>query len=308
MDVFPFIVGRGRSGTTLLRAMFDSHPDMAIPDETHFLVGFGRKRRRYERPDGFCIDAFMADLAPRPGFLKMGVAAEAVEHDLRAAPPAGYADAIRRIFALYAAQRGKHRFADKTPIHVLNLPFLAQLFPEARFIHIIRDGRDVALSYLDVAWGYQSLEEVTLAWKRAVEVGRRAGRRLGPGRYQEIRYETLVDEPEASLRQLSSFVELSYDPAMLRYFERAEEVIAPMGRPEARQGIYLPPTKGIRDWRLQMSNHDVALFEALAGSLLSDLGYERATTGPSRALRLEAYGRWLRVQSLRLAGRGRKLA
>jgi hypothetical protein len=285
---FPFVVGRGRSGTTLVRAILDSHPDMAVPDETHLIVRLGRRRQRYERASGFDVDTFMDDLGRRRGFDCFELDEPVVRADLRADPPGSYPDAIRRVFALYAASRGKRRYADKTPIHVLNVPYLADLFPEARFVHVIRDGREVALSYLDVAWGPTSVADAALEWRRAVLSGRRAGSRLGPSRYLEVRYERLVDDTEATVRGLCDFLDLAFDPVMLRYHERADEVAGKMGMPDARQALYRPLTRGLRDWRTQIPVSDVALFEALAGDVLDELGYERVAGRPSARLRLGA--------------------
>lgn len=306
-EVFPFIVGRGRSGTTLLRAMFDTHPELAVPDETHFIVPLGRHRCHFEGPEHFLVDTFLAELLPRPGFVKLGLSTEALRQSLKDAPPANYPQAIRRIFQLYAQQRGKSRFADKTPMHVHNIGYLARLFPESQFIHIIRDGRDVTLSYLDVAWNSNRLGHHALAWKRAVQAGRAAGHLLGSDRYQEVRYEELINEPEATLRGLCRFIHLPYDPVMLRYFERADEVVAPMTHPEARQGLYKPPTKGVRDWRRQMPGHDIELFEALAGDFLDQLGYERSPSKLTVPVKTKAKAVHLRFHAERLANRARKL-
>lgn len=293
---FPFLVGRGRSGTTLLRSIFDSHPEMAIPDESHFLIGLSRRRRRYERVDGFAVDAFVGDVSKRPGFRSMEIPVEVLQADLRSRTPADYPEAVRRIYAIYARRHGKSRYGDKTPIHVMKLPQLAGLFPEARFVHIIRDGRDVADSYLDVAWGPDDVVEAALLWKRAVEAGRRGGRALGPHRYREVRYEDLVEDPEGTVQDLCRFVELRFDPVMLRYYERAGEVAGKMGMPEARRSLYLPPTRGIRDWRTQMRNVDVVAFEAVSGALLEELGYERGAPAPGVAARLRARGWQLRLR------------
>ncbi len=305
--VFPFIVGRGRSGTTLLRAMFDTHPELAVPDETHFIVPLGRQRRHFESPQRFLVDKFLAEMLPRPGFVKLGLSADVLRRSLEDVPPVNYPQAVRRIFQLYARQQGKTRFADKTPMHVHNIGYLARLFPESKFIHLIRDGRDVTLSYLDVAWNSDQLGHHALAWKRAVRAGRIAGRRLGPDRYQEVRYEELIDQPEQTLRALSCFIHLPYDPVMLRYFERADELVAPMAHPEARQGLYKPPTKGVRDWRQQMSDQDIQLFEALAGDLLDHLGYERSSSNLTSSVKTRATGVLLHFHAQRLINRARKL-
>jgi hypothetical protein len=284
ISTFPFFVGRGRSGTTLLRAMFDSHPDMAVPPESHFVPSLGLRRGRYEQPEGFATPVFLSDLINRRGFENWEIDTR-ILHAEFLSPPLDYPEAIRRLFSLYARLRGKSRYADKTPIYVLHLRTLARLFPEARFVHIIRDGRNVALSLLEARLRPERLEEAALLWRRFVSEGRQAGADLGPGRYRELRYEDLVEDPEAQVRSLCTFLGLPFDDGMLRYYERAEAIV---GATPHHRNIARAPTKGLRDWRREMSQRDVALFEALAGDLLAELGYERATRRPTLDTRVQA--------------------
>lgn len=302
---FPFIVARGRSGTTLLRAILDAHPDLAIPGESHFAVSFGTRRREFERADGFAVEAFLWDLLRHWGFRRW----ELPEEDVRAAfaerPPSTVAEGVRLAFAIYARSRGKLRYGDKTPGFVLHVSLLAELFPEARFVHLIRDGRDVALSYLDTDFGVATLTDAAIYWDRFVRAGRTAGNALQPGRYLEVRYEDLVADVDSTMRRVCDHIDLPFDPQMLRYFERPSGLDG-LSHAEHHQNVSLPPTSGLRDWRTQMNSADVALFEALAGDLLTDLGYERATERPGvRATALAARARaGLAVR--RVARRGRK--
>jgi Sulfotransferase family len=300
MDVFPFFVGCGRSGTTLFRAIFDSHPNLAIPGESHFIVHLAPNRRRYETGAGFDVEALLADLLPHPRFRLWGLAEDRVRTALRERPPSNLADAVRTVFAEYAAAQGKGRYGDKTPGYVSHLPLVAALFPEARFVHILRDGRDVALSYLDVSFGPDTLERAALHWKRFVERGRQAGSRLGPDRYVEVRYEDLLGDPEQIVRSLCGFIDIEFQPGMFRYPERAAEVASGSAFPEAHGRLALPPTKGLRDWRSQMSANDVAAFELLAGDLLSDLGYERSMARAGMRARARAAGKRLSIEAGRV--------
>ena len=188
------------------------------------------------------------------------------------------------------AARGKARYAEKTPINVLHIELLADVFPEARFIHLIRDGRDVALSYLDTDFGASSLPEAAVQWRRFVRKGRRSGARVGAHRYQEVRYEDLVADPDTVLRSLCEFIDLPFDPSMLRYHERAGVILRNTSHRAHHGRIALPPTSGLRDWRRDMDPRDTALFEALAGDLLEELGYERATQVLGLDVRLAAFG------------------
>jgi hypothetical protein len=300
---FPFIVGRGRSGTTLLRAMFDSHAKMAIPQESHFVVNMGMERGRYEHGDGLDVDLFLSDLFEHFGFVRWRLPAEVVTAAFRDSPPASFPAAIRGVFASYARYHGKSRYGDKTPGYVMSMRLLADLFPESRFVHVIRDGRDVALSYLEGGWGPRTLAGNAVYWRRFVRRGRKEGARLGADRYCEVRYESLLDDPERELRRLSGFVGLEFDVAMLQYFERSHALLVTPRLVQTHGALRLPPTKGLRDWRREMSNDQLTLFEALAGDLLNELGYERAIAHiPARA-RLAAQREWASVQTHRVANR-----
>jgi hypothetical protein len=291
LDVFPFFVGCGRSGTTLLRAIFDSHPDLAVPDEVSFVVRLARPHhaRRYGWPRRFDADACAALIAGNGSYRRWGLPADEARAALAAPPaPSGFPDAVRRAYAGWARHRGKPRYADKTPMHVLHLPRLARMFPEARFVHLVRDGRDVALSYRSVDWGPRTVEEAARLWRRRVAAGRRAGRRLGPGRYREVRYEELVAEPERVVRELCAFLDLAWDDALLAYPTRAGEVIAATRFPAAHARLALPPTPGLRDWRRDMPPADVARFEAVAGRVLAAFGYPAGGPPPSLAARARA--------------------
>lgn len=278
-EPFPFIVGNPRSGTTLLRALLDSHPRLAVPPESYFVVTLAHLRELYERDDGLAVESLTADLLQHRRFKRWDLPERALREALDRSAPTSYADAIRTVYALYAERHGKSRYADKTPKYVEDLHLLTELFPEALFVHIVRDGRDVALSYLEVDWGPNSMIEAARRWRHRVELGREAGAALGPERYMEVRYEDLVADPERELREVCRFISVEFEPAMFEYTDRAEDFIAPHFHPEAHQGMTRPPTAGMRDWRTQMEPGEVAKFELVAGPLLEELGYERAADG-----------------------------
>jgi hypothetical protein len=245
--------------------------------------------------------AFTDDLIRHPRFQLWSLDELDVRSHLRKSAPESFADAVRDVFALYAKRQGKARYGDKTPDYVLHLPLLAELFPEARFIHIIRDGRDVALSHLNVQFGPNTIEEAAFWWKRFVKRGRAAGRTLGPSRYLEVKYEDLIEQPQVCIEQICGFIDLKPDPAMLKYYERAREIVRGSAFPNAHQRLALPITKGLRNWRSQMKFEDVAVFEVIAGDLLSDLGYERAVARPAGVTWLAGSARHLRVEARRIA-------
>ena len=197
-------------------------------------------------------------------------------------------EAIAAIFETYAAERGKERWGDKTPMYMQYLPLLERLFPEAQYVDLVRDGRDVARSFLAMpegvvtrTWAHpRSVPDFACEWRTEVEAARQLGARVGAGRYLEVRYEALVAEPERELRAICSFAGLPYEAELLRHSEGIDVSAKPHQRSLER-----PLTPGIRDWRKEMAPADAAAFEDVAGGLLAALGYELSTGGAAAALR-----------------------
>jgi hypothetical protein len=129
---------------------------------------------------------------------------------------------------------------------------------------------------------------------------------LAPGRYHEIRYEDLVRDPEAQLRGFCAAVDLDFSPLMVDSAARADDVIRTTRHPDYHRRLTAPPTTGLRDWRKEMSEEDVARFEVVAGGTLAELGYERAGVRPSPAIRRDVGRRWVRWQVHRVGQRARR--
>lgn len=297
-SVFPFLLGCPRSGTTLLRVIMDSHPEMAVPPESHFIAKLGHARKRYEGRGAEGWDRLADDLVGRSWFEHWRFSEDEVRNCVTDPAVDSYPNAVRRLYSEYARRRDKPHYADKTPKYTLDIPILADLFGEARFVHIIRDGRDVALSLMEKPWGPKTLGDAAVLWKKQVETARSDGRRLDPIRYHELRYHDLVEDTESVVRNASSFLGLDFDPDMLNYFEKERP-----GRSVAKGNVHRPPTRGMRDWRGQLSHEEVVLFDALAGDLLDELGYEKGRPGASVTERLRARRRAAEVQ-MKLAARG----
>ncbi len=131
---------------------------------------------------------------------------------------------MRAFYGLYAEQHGKSRWGDKSPSYVRRMRRVHAVLPEARFVHLIRDGRDVALSQLEVHHGADEVTEAAGEWVAGIEKARRASRRVGG--YLELRYEDLVSDAEPLLRRVCELTDLDFDPAMLDYHRDAEERMA----------------------------------------------------------------------------------
>ncbi len=186
-------------------------------------------------------------------------------------------DAIGAVFTAYAAKRGKPRWGDKTPAYMRYLTLLERLFAGALFVHLIRDGRDCALSFLRMpdeaatrTWAHpEDVAGFACQWASEIRAARALGGRVGSSRYLEARYEELVADPERVVRNVCAFASLDFEPAMLEPGEVEPELAA---KPHHRR-LRERPSKG-RDWRSEMSAGEVRDFESVAGDVLAELGYE----------------------------------
>ncbi len=297
LPAFPFVVGEARSGTTLLRVMLDAHPDLAIPPESYFVSGLYPFRSRYERKDGsFDLPRFASDLQGLHKFRDWDLPEDAFRTAFSMPMPGGtYPDAIRLLYRTYAGVQGKPQYGDKSPGYVSRMKLLMQLFAEARFVHIVRDVRSVALSLVEMPaeWGTRTVPEGAARWRHRVSRGHTEGTAMGPDRYLEVRYEDLVADPEGQLRRIVGFLLLPWDDAVMNYAERGLSRV-PAGSRGIHSNVARAPAK-TRDWREQMSREDLEAVEAIAGDLMTEMGYDRAVPEPSAAARDRAravMGQW----------------
>jgi hypothetical protein len=266
--------------------MVDAHPQIAVVHETHWIARYFEKRTGLT-PKGFVTPELIPKLLEYRRFPKMKVGREELQRLINSNKPLSYSSFVSAIFDLYGQRKGKSLVGDKTPSYVLSLPTLHGLWPTAKFVHIIRDGRDVCLSMLNwkkaqvaagrlATWTEDPVLTTALWWEQRVRLGREDGIALGPELYYEIRYETLVSQPATECAALCDFLGLPYDDAMLGFHEGREKADFGLDAKKA----WRPITSGLRDWRSQMTLDDIERFEAAAGDLFEQLGYPRAVPDP----------------------------
>lgn len=277
----PFIVGVARSGTTLLRLMIDSHPLIAIPPETHFIPAIDPKAD---------AEAFLSVVLSSSRWADFRVDEEMFRRDVSSLPRFTASAGLRIFYRQYAERFQKTRWGDKTPPYAVHIDKIASLLPEARFIHLIRDGRDSALSFRGLWFGPGSDAEAhARMWRdRIAKTRQLAAQHRLP--YLELRFETLVRRPEASLRTVCDFLEVPFHAGMLAYHQKARDRIGelemlkgsdapPDVRKEDRMRIFgktfePPDETRIGVWRREMCADDQATYQSVAGDLLRELGYQ----------------------------------
>ena len=286
---FVFIVGCPRSGTTLLQRMMDHHPQLTIANDTHFITRAAKRVLRKD-PQPLLTPALVAAVQSYRRFHRMGLEDNTVE--VAAENLATYAEFVSRLYALRGQKLRKKLSGEKTPDNCRKMPLLHGLFPAARFVHIIRDGRDTALSTLNWAneskgpgkwsyWNEDPLATCALWWRWQAGAGERDGQRLGREFYHQVKYEELVAEPQNKLEAISAFLGIPYSESMANYHA---------GKTRHKPGLsaksaWLPPVKNLRNWRSDMSPEDIDVFEGISGVLLRENGYDCTDRPPTAEVR-----------------------
>ncbi len=255
-----FIGGAGRSGTTLIRVILDSHPNIACGPElkvTPILAGLWHSFQT-------------AHLPPLREYLLTPADINQI-----------FGQMITSLLEKYRLQAGKPRIAEKSPNNVFFFQHLHHIFPESPLIHVIRDGRDVVCSLLTMNWVNpqtgQPIEYTRDArkaaeyWVSAVQTGRKAAR--GPSlapRYMELRYEDIVGQPEETLRKLFAFIKEPWDPAVLEFHRRERNLAGESSAAQVSKPLY---AASVGRWKKDLNPADKQVVKDVAGDLLVDLNY-----------------------------------
>jgi hypothetical protein len=259
-----FIGGVPRSGTTLLRVMVDSHPAISCGPEIRVLASLGALRQRLGQA--------------------LSIGNKAPGADLNARLDRAFANLTSSLLEPALAASGKRRIAEKTPSNLLWLTQLGNWFPDARLIHVIRDGRDVAASLVKTNWidhqtgqpyeYVQSVQNAARFWSEMVRTGCKAGRSpLLQERYLEVRYEDLVLAPEQECRRICEFLGEDFAPQMLDHHLQDHNYGGP-DETSAKAVSGQLTTSSIGRWRGQFSRQETSDVNRICGPVLRELGYE----------------------------------
>ena len=250
----------------MLRLILD-RGDVAIPSESMFLIDLDVRKP----PNELLHDAWNH---PRVRLWKLPGDPPALPANLSGADARRFA--LGAPFVAYAEREGKTRWGDKTPAYIGHIDRVAAIWPEARFLVLVRDGRDVALSLLKVPFGANNVWAAARSWAGAIRHGRDAARRY-PDRVLTVRYEDLVTLPAEEVPRICGFLGLEYDPDMLAIDRTDRTKVV-----EDQAGWFTNvwggiTTDAVGKWRRELTPHQQQVFESVAGAELRELGYE--TTG-----------------------------
>lgn len=264
-----FVTGFARSGTTWVNQILRDYCDVGMANEGNFIFSYGQRLRRYGNslPVGL-YQRVVRKLSQDPFFtiLRRNYSVEIRWEKVLAAGP-GFSDCVLEILTQVAGGMGKSRIGSKYPGFGWDLSLLTALFPGCSVVHVIRDGRDCALSHKAMAWGYQNTFTAASHWREYVRgVRRNVG--VLHCRYHEVRYEDLLNAPEDAMRSLARFVGVSSEDRTARKFK------AEFKRDE--HGKHM-----VDRWRQELPLKQQSVFEAVAGDVLVESGYSVMGLGRS---------------------------
>ena len=294
-----FVLGCPRSGTTLLQLMLHAHPRIALPPETRFVLaayerrlGFGDLREPLNR----AALAHWITGRRETRFHELGLDAEDVAGRIADGPPT-LGSALGIALKAYADSRGKVRWGDKRPAYALHVEEILRLFPDAQFVHLVRDGRDCVASLLGMPWWHRGFHEAVATWAQAADVTRRHARRLGPGAWHEVRYEDLITDPEHQLRMICAYLGEEYDPRTTEPHRLARAAVPARKTWHRRTHGALDASRA-GSWQRRLTPDQIRLAEAASGDRLARYGY-----APGGAVRPDPAEllRYRRVLALRRA-------
>lgn len=276
-----FVLGCPRSGTTMFQLMLHRHPRIAVPPETRFLM------RAYRRHDAF------GDLGDKDNRRKLGrwimrtkgtkvrdlgLERRAVVRQVVEAPPT-LGSCLAVPFQAYARRFEAPRWGDKYPSHYMHVPALLRMFPDAQFVHLVRDGRDAVASLRRMPWYKGDIAGAVAIWAEAMDYGERNARRLRADQWHELRYEDLVTDPEPVLRRLCAFLGEDYDPGMCRPDQLAD-IAVPQHKHWHARTHENPNAAAVGGFATSLAVDERVLAEYVLGGRLRAHGYDVPRSGP----------------------------
>lgn len=276
-----FIVGSPRSGTTLLQYILRSHPRISMPTgESHFIIPLHRNRHKFgdlrKRENVARVLAEMYRISPE--FLDTDLQGMKFDMDKLSAELVDegrdtIASIVEGLFRKNAAGEGKVRWGDKTPYYVLHMRTIIELFPDAQIIHLIRDGRDCALSMFvrGREFGVYNSYHAAKYWQQYVETGKEVGRALGSGVYLELKYEDILEDQLSAMKKICAFLGEDFDHSLINFEKSSIAGKTPLLQKDVQKD-------NAGKWRKKMTRGQIRVFESAAGDTLRENGYELATS------------------------------
>jgi len=283
---FFFIIGRPRTGTTLLRSLFDAHPNVRIPWECQFVLNLYPKYGKLKHWNLETLEHFYSDLLKQWQFSAWNIDHDKLQSDLQAcAGEMSYAMICQVVYLNHISFYPKEEIrliGDKNHGYTIYTDRLLKLFPDAKFVYILRDYRDTFQSVKNVDFELPVVSVVVYKWKYFYKKALQAGKKH-PGSFYFIRYEDLVTNPEDHLRKICEFLGVPFVPEVFDFYKmkgKAEEKYPADILQKHHKSLFNPVnTSRVGLWEKSMSERQVKIADHVAGVFADKAGYKRKYKG-----------------------------
>lgn len=270
-----FVFGAARSGTTYLGRILEDVFDFGMGPEGHFVPEFSKKLGKYGNLEASSnMERLVSDVSKSSMLtimrdqwreeIRTDITPQMIRSGL---PKKNYGGLVSSVFHCVAREQGKTRVGNKNPDYWRCLDLIEDIVPaRARYLHIVRDGRDVAMSNMKMQWGQDNIFASAKTWRNCVSTTARFADRVGSDRFLEIRYEDLLEQPESTIGQLASFIGVGPPANYLQSLNRKPKT-------SPKQGNY-------GKWETGLSSDEKRIYEAVAGDYLRRYGYHTELESP----------------------------
>jgi hypothetical protein len=272
-----FIVGVGRSGTTLLQGMLNAHKDIAFPPETHFVREFLANPRINRLLQKKKFQRVRDSILASESLKRLNLDLAAILEVCTCEGQFTLVNFYRELLDVYRRRKNKRLIGDKDPKNVEYLLTIKEYFPEAFIIHLIRDPRDLILSRMKAEWskGRPFLSHIA-AYREQLKKGRKEGVNYFGGNYYELRYEDLISNPQHELKDICRRLGVEYDPGMLSYPQTAMEIIKG-AEIRWKENCFKPVmAANMEKWPGNLSRRQVSLIEKICRLPFGEYGYRES--------------------------------
>jgi len=275
-----FIVGVGRSGTTLLQSMLNANKLIAFPPETHFIRNYlatkksifsfsimnGRNKHKS------IVERIRKDV----NLLSLNIDLDKIIQETNIDNKVDLKKFFLTLLKSYSEKKGKLFFGDKDPKNVEYLKLIKNNFPGSIILHIIRDPRDVILSRMKAEWSkkYPFILQ-GIIYREQLKIGENEGTNLFVSNYYRLYYEDLISYPEKTLKKICNFLNVDYDSEMLEFYKKSDEIVVEEER-NWKENCFSPiMTSNMGKWKKELSINQIHIIEEICNEAFSKHGYKK---------------------------------
>lgn len=296
---FFFVIGRPRSGTTLLRTLLDAHPNIVIPFESPLILKLANKYSKIRIWNRELLNNLFDDLRVLKKFNTWLIDEELLKNNLlKINHELDYQTIIKFIYSHFNPIFVKEEikiFGDKNPHYASSINKIFSLFPDAKYLHITRDYRDNILSNLKFEFGTSRKSLLAYRWKESIIKMNKLKEKY-PNQFFTLRYEDLVEDPAQIMKSVCDILGVEYQPDILRFHEKKDEVLAtfPLHSLERmlkfQSNLFRPINKSaVGKWKTDLEDRDVMIADMVVGDIAEKSGYERRFNSFGIIMYIQAY-------------------